>query len=77
MSRKIQLMVLPDASGIGKCQGSARDTLVNLPISASSACGCKLSKRFVIHEDETPKLFQEFTKDNETQWIQESNPSIK
>jgi hypothetical protein len=70
MSRKIQLMVLPDASGNRKAPRKCHSqTLANLSISASSACGCKFSKRSMIHNDETPEVFLKFTKDDETQWI--------
>ena len=78
MSRKIQLMVLPNTSGNRKAPRKCQSqTLANLSISASSACGCKFSKRSVIHNNETLEVFLKFTKDNETRWIQESNASIK
>jgi hypothetical protein len=58
MSRKIQLMVLPETSekrkAPRKCQSHTR---TNLSICASSACGYKYSKRSVIQDDETPELF--------------------
>jgi hypothetical protein len=61
MSRKIQLMVLPDASGNTKEPRKCHNhTLAYLSILASSAYGCKLLKRSHIHNDVTLEVFLKF-----------------
>jgi hypothetical protein len=70
MSRKIQLMVLPDASRNRKEPRKCHShTLAYLSILASSAYGCKLLKHSHIHNNMTPEVFLKFIELHENQWI--------
>jgi hypothetical protein len=70
MSRKIQLMVLLDASANRKEPRKCHNhTLAYLWISASLAYGFKLLKRSHIHNDVTSEVFLKFIELHENQWI--------